>query len=456
MHGRESDYMGNQSYNIPPELMQFVSRDSYSLLIKGHAGTGKTTLALTILKILKVVENFQYISTRISPMQLYQYYPWLEKHFNTTKQPHTLDEDNGSEMPIFVDARLDEPSSMFERITNQLMDVGSPMIIIDTWDAISYFMDREAIMNNARVLQTWRERARAKMIFISDNPQDTTFDVLVDGIVDLSQRYQGDRLLRDITISKMRGIRINYPSYKFTLNGGAFRSFEPYNPSDFVLRQVPRTVQKTVPLLEGQFIKSGNGDLDAAIGGGFPLKTMASINVGPNVNWKAALALLSQTVSNFLAGGGSVLCRCSATEKEYIMDHFKAAWTHPKAADGITFSCDQTTKAQDQSLSKTMKTIRAKNPDKLLLSIIFSDTMPKITSQDLNEIRQHSSLTVAVNVNPTDDVRSMLSRYSDVSISFLDIGGTLFLQSDMPWSHLFAVTMEKTGNGAQIKLEPVV
>ena len=41
-----------QSAIIPPELMQFVKYNTYSLLIKGYAGTGKTTLSLTILKVI--------------------------------------------------------------------------------------------------------------------------------------------------------------------------------------------------------------------------------------------------------------------------------------------------------------------------------------------------------------------------------------------------------------------
>ena len=67
---------------IPRELIQFLNQNTYSLLIKGHAGTGKTTLALTILRELDVKTNCLYISTRISPEQLFQYYSWLEKFFN--------------------------------------------------------------------------------------------------------------------------------------------------------------------------------------------------------------------------------------------------------------------------------------------------------------------------------------------------------------------------------------
>ena len=57
---------------MPDELLQFIKRGTYSLLIKGFAGTGKTTLALTILRALESKNNFFYISTRISPKQLFE------------------------------------------------------------------------------------------------------------------------------------------------------------------------------------------------------------------------------------------------------------------------------------------------------------------------------------------------------------------------------------------------
>jgi RecA-family ATPase len=42
----------NPIMQIPNELLQFVRRDTYSLLVKGDAGAGKTTLSLTILRAL--------------------------------------------------------------------------------------------------------------------------------------------------------------------------------------------------------------------------------------------------------------------------------------------------------------------------------------------------------------------------------------------------------------------
>src|SRR6478609_8177935 len=106
---------------IPNELMQFVHRDTYSLLIKGYSGAGKTTLSLTLLRALKIKTNFFYISTRISPKQLFLYYPWLDKFVGRPKvsEPNELS-GRDYNLSSFEDARLDEPESLFERITNQL------------------------------------------------------------------------------------------------------------------------------------------------------------------------------------------------------------------------------------------------------------------------------------------------------------------------------------------------
>ena len=199
--------------HIPADLLQFIRRDTYSLLVKGFAGTGKTTLALTILNVLGVKNNFFYISTRLSPKQLYQYYPWLEGFLHQSTVNSTNLSQDRETMSTFEDARLDEPESLFERITNQLMDIKSPIIIIDSWDAIASFMDREARLNNERVLQTWRERAGAKLIFISEQPSDATLDFLVDGIVELRQSYYNNVKIREIFLQKLRGTRINRPSY---------------------------------------------------------------------------------------------------------------------------------------------------------------------------------------------------------------------------------------------------
>src|SRR5215218_2343852 len=285
--------------------MHFIRRDTYSLLVKGFAGTGKTTLALTILNALGVKNNFFYISTRISPKQLFQYYPWLNEFVGgsnpkgaTLTREHVL-------MPSFEDARLDEPESLFERITNQLMDIKSPIIIIDSWDAIASFMDREARLNNERVLQTWRERAGAKLIFISEHPADTTLDFLVDGIVELKQSYYNNVKVRQMFLLKLRGIRINRPSYIYTLENSMFRSFAPYRPINF--QPCKRITADALELATGDHIRSGFPILDAALGSGFPRKGLVLLELDSHMNMTIAVAFLERIVSNFVSNGNPVL-----------------------------------------------------------------------------------------------------------------------------------------------------
>jgi KaiC/GvpD/RAD55 family RecA-like ATPase len=199
--------------HFPRELLKFVKNDSYSLLIKGNPGTGKTTFALTLLDNLNDDSNYFYISTRLSLKQLSLYYPWIEKFFSR---------DENKSGYKFEDARLDEPESLFERITNQLMDVKSPVIIIDTWDTIASFMDRESRLNNERVLQIWRERAGAKLIFLSETFDLGILDSIVDGVITLNNTISGSTNNRQMTINKLRGLPIGCSSYSYSLYDGVF------------------------------------------------------------------------------------------------------------------------------------------------------------------------------------------------------------------------------------------
>src|SRR5919202_1122040 len=302
-----------KSIYIPSELLQFLRYDTYSLLIKGDAGTGKTTLSLSILRALNIKSNFFYISTRISTKQLFTYYPWLHELIEKPKMSPAAGETphKGYTLSSFEDARLDEPESLFERITNQLMDVKAPIIIIDSWDAIASFMDQEARLNNERVLQIWRERAGAKLIFITEDPTDTTLDFLVDGIVELERKFYGSVMIRQITLSKLRGTMINKPSYIYSLNAGVFTSYESYRPSDFAAALSRLRFNKTEKTLSslsyGNYIGTGYQELDLALGGGFAKKAIVLIEMESNVNTWVAIAFLSSIISNFIQTSNPVL-----------------------------------------------------------------------------------------------------------------------------------------------------
>jgi KaiC/GvpD/RAD55 family RecA-like ATPase len=72
----------NQGYRgrTPVELLNFFrSSGGHSLLIKGDAGTGKTTLALQLIEELSEEQPDYYLSTRVSDEALFRQFPWLEE-----------------------------------------------------------------------------------------------------------------------------------------------------------------------------------------------------------------------------------------------------------------------------------------------------------------------------------------------------------------------------------------
>src|ERR1022692_1166393 len=123
------DHAPNDLDAIPQELREFLKQVPSSLLIKGAAGTGKTSLALAILRTRNTRRGFLYLSTRASPSQLFMYHPWLKDWIKPKKSKRSKTADNQTAPEGFVDCRLDEPTQLFERITNQLMDASAPTIV---------------------------------------------------------------------------------------------------------------------------------------------------------------------------------------------------------------------------------------------------------------------------------------------------------------------------------------
>lgn len=70
---------------IPQEILQFFqSPGGHSLIVKGSAGTGKTTFALQITEEMGDVARSYYMSIRVSDASLYNQFPWLRARIEET------------------------------------------------------------------------------------------------------------------------------------------------------------------------------------------------------------------------------------------------------------------------------------------------------------------------------------------------------------------------------------
>lgn len=463
---------------IPQELFEFIKHDTYSLLIKGDVGTGKTTLALTLLLALNVKKNCLYLSTRTSPEKMFEHYSWIENFFDSSKK---LDLSDGSEVATdiatFVDARLDEPSSLYERITNELMDVKAPIIIIDSWDAISSFMDGDSLKNNARVLQTWRERAGAKIIFVSENPNDKTLDFLVDGIVELNQKHVDHRILREMTLTKLHGVQIRKPSYLFSLHNNLFHGYRPYKPSDFVFsfsEKMESNMKKHEVIIDNSHIKIGYELLDKELGRGFPNKGLVLLELDSHVNPKIMLSFLKKLIEKFCNSKELILFHSieginNDLIHQYI-DYFKQ-----QNNDGFLEIIEDYTQNQHDDISINMDKDLMSNflkqldmqkqniAQKLILSVVGANLFQNkanatedYVKKNIEKIKFQSNLTIIVTKSSNEKFNNILLEYADIHLKIIEISGNLLLLSKTPWTHFFAIVPNSTNGFSEIELESIV
>jgi KaiC/GvpD/RAD55 family RecA-like ATPase len=101
---------------LPTEIHRFfLNPGGHSLIVKGKAGTGKTTLVLQMLEeIFSGMDNF-YLSSRVSDTSLYKQFPWLlskernERLIHASKRfLETLDRTKEEEMAGEVTEDMDE------------------------------------------------------------------------------------------------------------------------------------------------------------------------------------------------------------------------------------------------------------------------------------------------------------------------------------------------------------
>ncbi|MBM4237155.1 MAG: AAA family ATPase, partial [Euryarchaeota archaeon] len=71
------------AFRTPPEIITFFTKPGgHSLILRGNAGTGKTTFALQTIEDLSAIEKSYYLSTRVSDASLFTQFPWLREKVN--------------------------------------------------------------------------------------------------------------------------------------------------------------------------------------------------------------------------------------------------------------------------------------------------------------------------------------------------------------------------------------
>jgi KaiC/GvpD/RAD55 family RecA-like ATPase len=237
-------------------LAKFLRLRGNTLLIKGYAGAGKTTLALQLLRGLsKGQGKGVYISSRVSEEKVHNELPWLRE-----------EEEGRNGDSEFLDVRLSSANSFLEEILLAIKPKGRkanpPVVVLDTWDGIAKEMSTQERLKAEKTLIALADSSKTRMVFVSEEPERTTMDYLVDGMIELTRGEEFGRVFREVEIQKLRGTSIDQHRYLYTLDGGFFRQIHPYGPPDLSRASKPEVIQDT-----GDRFSFGSPQLDQLFGG---------------------------------------------------------------------------------------------------------------------------------------------------------------------------------------------
>ncbi|MEK6987864.1 MAG: gas vesicle protein GvpD P-loop domain-containing protein, partial [Candidatus Thermoplasmatota archaeon] len=247
---------------IPAEIIEFLNASGgHSLIVKGQAGTGKTTFALQLTEELGEVSASHYLSSRVSDESLYNQFKWLRERLKPVviqtgpKAPRTeskaardaLDQLTGKmqsgeesgeeesgpgsggagvkgdifEIPIGED--LPEVEDAYKFVDERMPK--RSLILIDSIDALAEHYGIAA----SRLINVFQkdlvEGSKQNVLYVLEGGGETRLDYLGDGVVNLSAAEHEGRRLRIMTIEKLRGQQVRQHKYLYTLDGGRLTAF---------------------------------------------------------------------------------------------------------------------------------------------------------------------------------------------------------------------------------------
>ncbi len=477
--------------NLPYELVE-VSKllKCYKLLVKGAPGTGKTLLALGICEFLNRGGTALYISTRVTPEELYETYPWVRKLIppknvlDATSSSYHPPEDVAVafkyvEKPTFIQA-------MYELCSQKLKPTS---VIVDSLEALkeSLQVSREDYSLESSMIEISRITG-TNLILVSEADYVTPVDYLVDGIVKQA-KIEKNVFVRATEIQKLRGVNVNHPRYLFTLEGGRYKVLPPQRSTlDDLIKSEKEKRFEPIKNVEGK-ISTGIKYLDTITGGGYSYGSVNLIEVNKGVG-EAYDYFYLPTIYNYALSGGRVLIippsGISAQvmrgmvepvigEEKFlnyvkIIDFQLAGKTDAEKKETWTVILEGNNLSDDyQILYEETKALRRKG-QKSVLVVISADTLESVYGWQNKGHRDISYLIPrgAIEAKQTGNTALCLAKYgqkriidyinhiSDEHFNIINVEGTVLIHGIFPIFPAMYPALERSENGLKIDLTPIV
>jgi KaiC/GvpD/RAD55 family RecA-like ATPase len=485
---------------IPTEVYQFFTNPGgHSLIVRGNAGTGKTTFALQTIEELSAIEKSFYHSTRVSDMSLLTQFEWLKDKMDGIERSDSfsdlhqgkapasvrriglsnlkgiksapLEFAKGGELAISIGKDLGELEGLYRGIEKNLPD--KSLVVIDSIDALA----EKYNLTCSKLLSTIQydivEGYGSNVLFVLEN-SNMDLDYLGDGVINFSCTEYNRRRLRELEILKLRGCEIQQPKYIFTLDGGRIQTFGYQRVHE---SQIQKTIWRPIEDANDR-VSCGIRDLDLSLNGGLEKGSITLIELGHGVPTTVSTALESALVTNFIALGRGVLWvplrKASADSARSRITHavseqeFDRLVRIPEKADQMTSVGDPYVLPIEganaffdfkwQNIEFSLSS--SKKP---ILSMMGFDTMQSLYGSDICDqlmdflalVRRNNGIFVAM-TPPSSSSTSRLADLATTRLKIDRIGGTILLYGEEPFTECYALHFEKKEVGSSVSLTPIL
>ncbi len=495
-----------ESVRIPQEVITFFCKPGgHSLIVRGEAGTGKTTLALQLIEELAQYNNSHYLSTRVSDLLLLVQFPWLGEKiygkeyasFMKNQVPwlageadadtaHVIPRDDGNRdvglkklMDIYHDERrtssedypaMEDVNRVYDAVKGALPR--RSLVVIDSLDALA---ERHGLENAPFITAIQKDLVEsygANIIFVFEN-NEKEYDYLADASVVLSAQEHQGRTVRHMKVQKLRGCEIKQFRYLFTLKGGRLQTFGNIKALDVT----PDREWSTLTDNRGK-ISSGLVDLDRLLGGGFSPGAAVLYEIGKNVPMEIISLLEQSLVANFASQRrGALWLPMKRVSADTVKKQLSAA-IHPNLFDKSVRIPELATQSEAGRSNHVLRvegsdiatdikwdvlTYALKGADMPYLTMFGFDTLESIYGEDVMSgltehiatLKQNGGVFVALSSESTRS-KDKLIDLSTVHLKIERIDGVLTIYGDEPFTECNAVTLEWRERGGCLSLTPIV
>ena len=493
---------------IPREVVEFFNAPGgHSLIVKGPAGTGKTTFALQITEELDEVSASHYLSSRVSDESLFRQFAWLKdrlkpaglqtgpKSKSASKvarfaleqlegklaegkegedaEPESIGsgEVKGNFLEVTLGFDLPELEAAYEFVDNRLPE--RSLVLIDSIDALGEHYGIPASRLITVLQKDLVEGSKQNVLYVLESSGETRLDYLGDGVLSLaSTEYQGRRL-RVLTIEKLRGQQVRQHRYLYTLEGGRLTAFDLREE----VRPVKPQMWKAVPDLAKDRVSTGLEALDRLTGGLTRGRVVAfevsSAVPADYVDWLRTAIICNCVVQN--RGVAHVPPRKGSAEflRELVVPHVSegAFDTHVRVFESATLGVADVSRnvmhMEGTNVTADLKwsnvEFQLPKSERPFLALFAFDTLESIYGEKVVEemsgvfssIRRSKDLFVGF-VTPQSRSATRLENLAHLVVHMDSVNGSVVLYGQKPYTELFSLSWDWSGGAPRAILRPIV